>query len=156
MELALERAEVVLATLSLFTTGAACSSAGSSMELWGVQSRRMASALFFVGDAFRSHTGAVLEPDAPSVTIDQEFHKVYGPQLAQFKWLLQHAKPGTLAELLVDSLRMYRRATLTADPAEKITFIFAALEMVLVDGNKEPIQESIGIRMAFLSWTHLA
>jgi hypothetical protein len=150
IEVSLERAEAVLAALSPFSSGAAHCTAGSSIELWGVQRRRMASALFFVDDRLQGSKAKLLEPDSRNIAINKEFLQVFGAQLVALKWLLEHATAGSLAELVVDSLRVYRRATLTGDPAEKITFVFAALEMVLVDGNKEPIQESIAVRLAFL------
>jgi hypothetical protein len=150
MELALDRAEAVLAVLSPFSSGATHCAVGSSIELWGVQRRRMASALFFAGDTFHSSRATVLEPDSRSIAISNEFLQLVGAQLAQLKWLLENASAGSLAELVIDSLRVYRRATITGDSAEKIMFVFAALEMVLVYGSTEPIQESIGVRLAFL------
>jgi hypothetical protein len=150
MELALEEAELILAVLSPFSPGTLRCRMGSSVTLWGMQQRRTASALIYRGSTLSSMKQAVLEQDSPRFMLDNQFVATLAADLERANWLLNNAAEGSLASSVLDALRVYRRATLTSDPAEKLIFVFTALEMILLSGTSEPIQDSVGTRLAFL------
>jgi hypothetical protein len=51
----------------------------------------------------------------------------------------------------LQALESYSRATLVAGPADKLLYIFAALESVLLRNETEPVVSSISERFAFLA-----
>jgi hypothetical protein len=57
----------------------------------------------------------------------------------------------SMDELVFDSLLLYSKATLVPTLAEKLLYMFAALESVLLRDENEPITESISERLAYLS-----
>lgn len=150
MELALEQAEIFLAVLSLFGPGTLRCRMGSEVNLWGMQLRRTATALLFREGRLAKITQSGLEGNPPRFIINDEFWSIFKADLASASRLLKNATKGSLAEAVVDALRIYRRATLTSNPAEKLIFVFAGLESVLLSGTHEPIQDSVGVRLAFL------
>lgn len=53
-------------------------------------------------------------------------------------------------DALLNSLLLYSKSSLTTDISEKLIYILAALEPVLLKDSNEPIQQSIGMRLGFL------
>lgn len=56
-----------------------------------------------------------------------------------------------LEQVVFDALLLYSKAALAPDAAEKLLYIFAALESALLRNNSEPITQNIGERLAFLA-----
>jgi hypothetical protein len=56
----------------------------------------------------------------------------------------------TLASKVIDALKVYYRGVSSPDPAEKLIYVFVALEMILLRDSNEAIQDSMATRMAFL------
>jgi hypothetical protein len=49
---------------------------------------------------------------------------------------------------ILTSLHLYSRSSIARDIAEKLIYIFAALELVFLKNNTEPIQQNVSERMA--------
>jgi hypothetical protein len=78
-------------------------------------------------------------------------------EIAQFQQTLEQlnrlategAKTG-YQEALLDALLLYSRSSIVSDPADKIVYLFAALESLLLRNDNEPITKNLGERMAFM------
>jgi len=54
---------------------------------------------------------------------------------------------------LLDSVLLYSRSSLMADPADKMIYMFAALESILLRSDSEAVAQNIGERMSFVVGT---
>jgi hypothetical protein len=70
--------------------------------------------------------------------------------LAQLSRLSRKDTNSAFQQTLFDALLLYSRSSLAADPSDKLVYICAALESVLLRNDTEPITKSLGERMAFL------
>lgn len=64
--------------------------------------------------------------------------------------LLTREKRTEFEGALLDSLLLYSKSSLTKDTSEKLIYILAALEPVLLKDNTESLQQNIGMRLGFL------
>lgn len=51
---------------------------------------------------------------------------------------------------LIDSLLLYSKSSLSKEPSDKLIYILAALELILLKNENEPIQQNIAERIAFI------
>ncbi len=78
--------------------------------------------------------------------------------LRQFPGLLQalsdlvdeRRRHSEFEKKLLDALLLYSRNAVVQDPADKLVFIFASLESMLLRTDSEPVQKNVAERMAFL------
>jgi len=63
--------------------------------------------------------------------------------------LLREEKKSEFQKAVFDSLLLYSRSSTFVEPADKLVYILAALEGILIKGT-EPIQQNLGERMAML------
>lgn len=64
--------------------------------------------------------------------------------------LLVAANPSDFAQRTLAAIRIYSRCAFTSEPMEKLVYVFAAIESMLVRNESEPIQQNIGDRLALL------
>jgi hypothetical protein len=62
--------------------------------------------------------------------------------------VLQNDKKTAFQKTVISSLKLYSRCSIGRDIAEKLIYIFAALESMFLKNNSEPIQQNISERMA--------
>jgi hypothetical protein len=70
--------------------------------------------------------------------------------------IIESTSRSELEDALLDSLRMYSRATLEDDMAGKLTYLIVAMESFLLRNANEPLQDSLGRRLAWAIGTNLA
>jgi hypothetical protein len=71
--------------------------------------------------------------------------------LEQLNRLATEGRKTGYQEALLDALLLYSRSSIASDPADKIVYLFAALESLLLRNDNEPITKNLGERMAFMS-----
>lgn len=67
--------------------------------------------------------------------------------------VLMEDKRSDFAGDLVGALILYSRSALTDNPLDKLVYIFASLESLLLRDRSEPVQQNLAERMAFLVGT---
>ena len=80
------------------------------------------------------------------------------PHIRQFPDLLlaislladERVKKTDFQAKLLDAMLLYSRNSVAREPVDKVVYIFAALESMLLKNESEPVQKNIGERMAFL------
>lgn len=70
--------------------------------------------------------------------------------LSSLSQLLLKDKRSTFQSELLDAILIYSRNSLFDDPANRLIYILAAVESILLRSDTEPIQKSIGERLAFI------
>jgi hypothetical protein len=71
--------------------------------------------------------------------------------LEQLNQLATEGRKTGYQEALLDALLLYSRSSIASEPADKIVYLFAALESLLLRNDNEPITKNLGERMAFMS-----
>jgi hypothetical protein len=70
--------------------------------------------------------------------------------------IIKSASRSEFEDALLDSLRMYSRATLEDDMAGKLTYLIVAMESFLLRNANEPLQDNLGRRLAWAVGQNLA
>jgi hypothetical protein len=83
--------------------------------------------------------------------IDDLLLEQMNPTLSVLSGLFGNPAKSELELLVFNALLLYSKAALVPDLAEKLLYMFAALESVLLRNETEPITESIAERLAYLS-----
>ncbi len=81
---------------------------------------------------------------------NKELSEIRGAGLDVLSELLGSMNRTEFENELLDSLFLYSRNTLEVDAADKLVYIFAALESILLKDKSEPIQQNIADRVALL------
>jgi hypothetical protein len=99
------------------------------------------------GTTLKSGSGWVI-----SDAMVREFRQVGLDALSR---LLSKGRKSVFEEELLDAILIYSRNSLFDDPANRLIYILAALESLLLRDNNEPIQKNLGERLAFVVGTTL-
>lgn len=96
-------------------------------------------------------TNRELLPPLPSVWVIADEHLEVLKECG-FHALSDIARSGgfDFEKKLVEALLIYNRANISRDPVDKLIFILVSLESMLLKSETEPIQSSIGERLAFV------
>ena len=65
--------------------------------------------------------------------------------------LVTKEKPNDLENLLLKSISLFAKGTTLRDHQDKVVFSLASIETLLLMNSAEPIQHSVGLRLAFLA-----
>lgn len=149
-EIALNVVERTLGVLSLLSPGALHASAASGVCLWGSHRRQSASTFELRADGHSSSWEGATAPFPGSEIFDRTRAVEFEPILKSLHELLSADGKNAFAEKVLDALSVYRRAVISPEPAEKLIFVFVALEMLLVRDGNESLQDNVATRMAFL------
>jgi hypothetical protein len=149
-EAALEVAESTLGALSLLSPAASHCEISSGACLWGSKRVRQATSIYFSDGKMVGSSKGVLGPMPQSQALDNASIQHFTPILRALHLLLTADSSRTLASKVIDSLKVYYRGISSPDPAEKLIYVFVALEMILLRDSNEAIQDSMATRMAFL------
>ena len=149
-EAALEVAESTLGALSLLSPAALHCEASSGACLWGSKRVRQATSIYFSDGKMVGSSKGLLGPMPQSLTLDNASIQHFTPILRALHLLLTADSSRILASKVIDALKVYYRGISSPDPAEKLIYVFVALEMILLRDSSEVIQDSIATRMAFL------
>lgn len=149
-EFALEKAERVLAALSLLAPSALNCNVVTGAAFWGSQKYNAASAFFFVNEKLQGLSEGIVGPAPLSLAMNANVLAHYAPLLKALHLLLIADQPDSFAEKVVDALLVYRRTASSPDPAEKLIYVFVALEMIFLGNANEPVQDNVATRIAFL------
>jgi hypothetical protein len=149
-ETALMVAERTLGVISVLSAGALHASEASGVCLWGSHRRQSASTIELREDGQSSSWEGATAPFSGTEVWNRARAMEIEPILKSLHELLTADGRNALAEKILDALSVYRRAVISPEPAEKLIFVFVALEMLLVRDGSESLQDNVATRMAFL------
>lgn len=70
--------------------------------------------------------------------------------LADLRQLVRIGRRSDFSLAALEAIRLYSRSTLSRTPSDKLVYIFSSLESILLKDSGEPLQASIGDRLAFV------
>lgn len=149
-EMALQIAENALGALSLLSPAALHCEVSSAASFWGSKRIRQAASVFFIDEKMAGSTKGLLGTPPQSQILDNTRIDEFAPILRGLHWILMADSSMPLSIKIVDALKVYYRGISSNDPAEKLIYVFVALEMILLRDSSEAIQENIATRIAFL------
>jgi hypothetical protein len=115
----------------------------------GMQREDTVTELTVADEAIRQVSSRVLRPGTAAWNVDQAKSSVPGV-MALLQNLASDSQSTELRRALFDALLIYSKNNLTVDPAERLVFVFSALESILLRDGNEPIQVNLADRLAFL------
>jgi hypothetical protein len=94
--------------------------------------------------------GVRSSPGSTWVISDQEIREFQWGGLDALSRLLAKDKRSPFEDELLDAILLYSRNSLFDDPANRLVYILAAVESILLRDNNEPVGKNIGERLAFV------
>jgi hypothetical protein len=99
---------------------------------------------------FRRTTGFLDPAPVPWVLSDAEVAVLRSVGFDEASEIALGERVTAFDSLLEECILLFSRATTTASPAEKLVFVLVSLETLLLRTATEPIQQTVGDRMAFV------
>jgi hypothetical protein len=150
-EIAFEEAERSISLLRFFAPANLMPQIASHCVPWGkkhLESKR--HLIIKDGEIMGSETGLADKYEPAWIVSDDYISAFKRIGLDTLSDLLNKDRRTEFEDALLNSLLLYSRSSLTKDISEKLVYILAALEPILLKDNTEPIQQNIGMRLAFL------
>ena len=97
--------------------------------------------------------GVLIRGTDPWVIDDALLREFQSSGLTAISDLFSKEPKTDLERTVLDALVLYSKASLVPETAEKLLYIFATLESVLLLNETEPITQNVGERLAFLVGT---
>jgi hypothetical protein len=110
------------------------------------------TAEWFTWSEGRPHTTQlkVLRPARPWVISDKQLATLRRMRLDTLTEIYKSTKRTPFRNILLDALLLYSQASVAKRVSDKLVHILAALEMMLLKNESEPIQQNVAERIAFL------
>jgi hypothetical protein len=86
----------------------------------------------------------------PQILTNNDIAKFFQLGLGTIDRLLNSESLSSFCGDVLDALLLYSRAGTSKDVADKLVYMLAALESILLKNSSEPIQQNLGERLAFL------
>lgn len=149
-EIALEETEKSLLMLRLFSAAAFHPKITSIYDIWGSERVDKASLLFLRDGTFNSFKEGVID-NRNFEKIHREAIKLHMESgLRIVSDLLVNENKDSFQQDALEALFIFARCATLKDPADKLLYMLAALESLLLRDDSEPIQQNLSERMAFL------
>lgn len=150
-ELAREKSEQAVALLRFFSPANWHPEMRSYCTLLGDEDLRVQT--FFrvkSGKLITQHTGGHDRRNRPDWFATPDVERFPG-LLHLVSELADETKPKSdFQKRLLDAMLLYSRNSVAREPVDKLVYIFAALESMLLKNSSEPIQDNIALRVAHL------
>jgi hypothetical protein len=150
-ELAQECADYAAGLLNVFHPAHGTARTHSYATLRGQENIQKTTALFVVSGCIRRRQRGLLNPGAAPWFPDKvhiQFLRQSG--LDTVGALRAKKEKSAYATSLLNALQLYSRSSLSTRIMDRLVYIFAALESVLLRNTREPVQKNRGERLAFL------
>jgi hypothetical protein len=112
---------------------------------------KQATSILFRGEEPAQFRTGFVGPVPQSQTLTDAHLGQYAPILQALHSLLTASPSRLLAAKMIDALQVYYRGVGSSDAADKLIYVFVALEMILLRDVNEPVQDNIATRMAFVA-----
>lgn len=96
------------------------------------------------------HTNGFSDRSRLQWSLKREDFETWAPELGILNMLLLSEKRTDFQDALLDGLILYSRSFLAKHVADRLIYMFAALESIFLKDSGELIQENISLRMAYM------
>jgi hypothetical protein len=151
-QLALERAERAIQLLNFFHPAHGTLATRSYATLLGQENIQTTTTLILENGRVRGSQRGLSDQGATPWVLDRghlQFLKSSG--LDKVGALSEKQKKSEYDTCLLNALILYSKSSLSTVVSERLVYIFAALESMLLKNTTEPVQKNIGERLAFLT-----
>jgi hypothetical protein len=151
-QLALERAERAIGLLNFFHPAHGTLRTRSYAALLGQEDIQTTTALVLENGRIRGRQRGLLDQGAAPWVLDRVYIQfLKGSGLDKVGALSEKEKKSDYDTYLLNALLLYSKSSLSTVVTERLVYIFAALESMLLKNTSEPVQKNIGERLAFLT-----
>lgn len=152
-EIAFEEAEKSIALLRFFDPANCFPKVRSYWALLGLEKLYKSTDLIVRNEKILSRSDSALIKGAPSALLDNSaISSIRASGLDTLGQILAkpEAERDDFETQLLGAILLYSKNTLADDPSDRLVYILAALESMLLKDGNEPIEKNLGERMAFL------
>ena len=150
-EIALHETERSLAMLRVFSVAALTPKITCYSAVMGQENYETTTTFTFKNNLFTSYNQNTVDRGQEPWNLDREsVTKVFETGLGILSELLRKTTITEFQKSILDSLTLYSQATSEKDLSNKLVYLFAALEGILLKNDTEPIQQNLGERIATL------
>jgi hypothetical protein len=151
-QLALERAESAIGLLNFFHPAHGTLGTRSYATLLGQEDIQTTTTLVLENGRIRGRQRGLLDQGAAPWVLDRgHIQFLKGSGLDKVGALWEKEKKSDYDTCLLNALLLYSKSSLSTVVTERLVYIFAALESMLLKNATEPVQKNIGERLAFLT-----
>jgi len=147
---ALEKSDDVAACFRLFHIANSQPRAAFYCRALGRENPESYSVFILKEDNYLGRTGHMIPPYPDIWELSSERLAILEDDLNSFRGLLAVGQKTEFQKEALDAILLYTRSTMIREPADKLVFIFSALESILLKNENEPIQTHIADRLAFV------
>jgi hypothetical protein len=151
VERALENAERATLYLAAFSVGTLAPDIRCVSVIKGSEIIRQASVIHMTSDAPPGLISRVLDhAEALPWLLDAEtLSRLRTVGFEELSALLCLVRPNDFQQAILNALALYGKAAFAIDPIDKLVYVLASLESLLLKNQSEPIQQNLAERMAF-------
>ncbi len=150
-EIALQETERSLAMLKMFSVAALTPKTTCYSAAMGRENYETVTTLIFKNNLFSSYDQQTMAHGQDPWNLDKKFiDELNKIGLGVLSELLRKNKITEFQKSIFDSLTLYSHATGEKELTNKLIYLFAALEGILLKNESEPIQQNLGERIATL------
>lgn len=151
-ELARERAETAIGLLNFFHPAHGTLRTRSYATLLGQENIQIATALVLENGQIRGRQQGLVDRGAAPWVLDRSHIRFMQESgLAKIGALWDKEEKSDYDTCLLNAVLLYSKSSLSMMVTERLLYILAALESMLLKNTSEPVQKNIGERLAFLT-----
>ncbi|MCW9065907.1 MAG: HEPN domain-containing protein [Ignavibacteriaceae bacterium] len=147
-ELAFEKVEMALSLVRIFSPAAFFINSNSFTTIRGTENLQRKDCYVFSNNRIITHMEALI-PTRILWTIRKEELQGLQVHLPNFSQLLNDKNLNSFQLKVLNALLLFSKSILTKSIPDKLVYIFASLESVLLKDENEPIQQNLADRLAF-------
>lgn len=148
--LAFEKVEEALSILRLYSASTFFIDTNSFTTIKGRENLEQSECYIIENDSIETHSITLLTSNEIEWKLSKEFiEQVNKRGLSIFNELLLNKNRNSFQEKVLNSFILFSRSTLMKSIPDRLVYIFAALESILLRNETEPIQQNLADRIAF-------
>jgi len=150
-EIALRETKRSLAMLKMFSVAALAPTVTCYSAIMGQENYETVTTFMFKNNLLTSYYQDTVDRGREPWNLDKDFiAQIYEMGLGILSGLLQKTTLTEFQKRIIDSLTLYSQATAEKELSNKLVYLLAALEGMLLKNDTEPIQQNLGERIATL------
>jgi hypothetical protein len=149
-KIAFEKVEEALSILRLYSAATIFIDTNSYTAIKGQENLEKSECYIIENNCIKKHSSALLSSKEIEWRISKNLIEVIKKRgLNIFNDLLLNEKRNHFQEKVLNSFLLFSRSTLMKNIPDKLVYIFASLESILIKNDTEPIQQNLADRIAF-------
>ena len=152
-DFAIENARQITQVLGIFSGALLFRDVKCASKIKGSENIEKATVLYEYNNDNMAMTSAIMDKSSARTwkLSQKEIIDIQQAGLNKISFLLTAEPINQFQKSVLNSILIYSKAAFTSDPIEKIVYILASIESILLKNENEPIQQNLAERLAIFS-----